>query len=491
MKRQIAKGAAWMILLRLADRTLGLISTLVLARLLLPADFGVVAMAMSFIALIELASAFSFEIALIQRADPTRAHFDTAWTLNLGFALLCAALIALAAPLASRFYSEPRLTAVMLVLAAGWAMQGFENIGIVNFRRRMEFSREFAFMFGKRIVAFFVTLALAYAWQSYWALIAGQLTMRMTGVGLSYAMEAYRPRLSLAARADLFSFSGWLLVTNVLGFGLGRLPHFVVGRTDGSAALGLFTIASEFARLPSTELSAPINRAVLPGLSRLTGDIGSLRRVFSEVMGMTVAVTLPASIGLAIIATLLVEVLLGARWLAAAPLMAVLALAGAVEVVSANNGVAYLALGNARLVAALSATKLIVMVSLALLLVPRFGVTGMAYAELGSAAIVAGISFAVLRRALVIPLRVLGATLWRPVVASAAMGVALLAALQPVHAFGAAPAGVLKLVLTLLLGAGTYTVCLFTLWFLSGRPDGAEATLLGHARRQLAKLRPA
>ena len=78
MKREIATGAAWMIFMRLCDRVLGLVSTLVLARLLLPSDFGLVAMAMSFIALIELAGAFSFEVALIQRAELTRAHYDTA-----------------------------------------------------------------------------------------------------------------------------------------------------------------------------------------------------------------------------------------------------------------------------------------------------------------------------------------------------------------------------------------------------------------------------
>src|ERR1044071_6378743 len=129
-----------MIFMRICDRSLGLISTLVLARLLLPSDFGLVAMAMSFIALIELAGAFSFEVTLIQRVDPTRDHYDTAWTLNLGFALVCAAITALMGPVAAAFYKEPRLALLMGVLAIGWAMSGFENIGIVNFRREMNFA---------------------------------------------------------------------------------------------------------------------------------------------------------------------------------------------------------------------------------------------------------------------------------------------------------------------------------------------------------------
>src|SRR5690349_8288264 len=116
MRADMARGAAWMVLFRLFDRSVGIVSTAVLARLLVPADFGLVAMAMSVIAIIELATAFSFEVALIQKADPGREHYDTAWTLNIlmaaGAALLTAAL---AAPAAS-MYGDQRLVAVMLCI---------------------------------------------------------------------------------------------------------------------------------------------------------------------------------------------------------------------------------------------------------------------------------------------------------------------------------------------------------------------------------------
>src|SRR5262249_27643518 len=149
--RGIASGAAWMVLFRLLDRSVGVVSTLVLARLLVPEDFGVVAMAMSIISLVELATAFSFEIALIQKPDPRRVHFDTAWTLNIVVAF-CGGVVtaALAAP-AAQFYQEPRLTLVMLAIAAGWTVSGFENVGTVEFRRSMNFQREFLFFGYKRL----------------------------------------------------------------------------------------------------------------------------------------------------------------------------------------------------------------------------------------------------------------------------------------------------------------------------------------------------
>ena len=106
MRAQIARGAAWMVSYRLFDRSVGIVSTTILARLLIPADFGLVAMAMSVIAIIEMATMLSFELALIQKADPEREHFDTAWTLNILIALGGAVLTtALAYPAAS-FYGD-------------------------------------------------------------------------------------------------------------------------------------------------------------------------------------------------------------------------------------------------------------------------------------------------------------------------------------------------------------------------------------------------
>jgi lipopolysaccharide exporter len=446
-------------------------------------------MAMSFIALIELAGAFSFEIAIIQRANPTREHYDTAWTLNLLFSLLCATLTVAAAPLASHFYAEPRLTSVMFVLAAGWVVQGFENIGVVNFRRRMDFSREFAFMFRKRLVGVVVTLALAFTFRSFWALIAGQLAMRLTGVVLSYWMEPYRPRLSLAARSDLFAFSGWVLVTNVMAFGLARLPHFLIGRAAGPGALGMYTIATEFARLPSTELSAPINRAVFPGLARVAGDREALSRLFTEVMGVTVALTLPASIGLALVAVPLVEVILGSQWTGTAPLIAVLAISGAIEVIAANNGVAYLSMGNARVGATLTAVKLGAMLLLSFMLVPRWGVMGMALSELGASAFVVVLSCAVLVRMLRLPARRLHSVVWRPLVASAVMG-GCLVGMVGLPFTGESASGSPQLLLgSICAGATSYGVVLFTLWWLAGRPGGAEAHSLQRVRMLVATLR--
>ena len=137
----MASGAAWMILVRLLDRSIGLVSTLILARLLVPADFGLVAMATAIGALLDILGGFSFDMALIQNPGAKRSHYDTVWTFNVLFGAFCAvAFIAIAAP-AARFYNEGKLENVMYVLAIGYLLNGFSNIGTVDFRKELEFER--------------------------------------------------------------------------------------------------------------------------------------------------------------------------------------------------------------------------------------------------------------------------------------------------------------------------------------------------------------
>lgn len=490
MGQTVAAAAVWMVGYRFFDRAVGLVSTMVLARLLVPDDFGLVMMAMSFIALIELAGAFSFELPLIQRQNPTKAHFDTAWTLNLLFACLCAAITAGMAPIAASFYDEPRLVAVMLALAGGWAVQGLENIGTVNFRRKMNFKLEFKFLATKRVVGFAVTMVLALTYGGYWSLVVGAIAGRVAGALLSYLMSDFRPRLSLQARRDLFDVSGWLFLSNVLSFALSRGTHFVVGRTHGAAALGTYALAGEFARLPSTELSAPINRALFPGLSRVGDDPSAWAKLYLQAFGATMTIALPASVGLALLSDLFVAAILGPKWTAAGQIMTVLALAGTIETISANAGIAYLSLGRPRIIAALGGLKLILLVAAAIALVPAFGILGMALAELtaaGFAVVAAVVVFVQISR--IAPAQLL-LSFWRAGVATSLMTCVIWPAKSLIREVGFKDGSALiELIALTTLGAVVYLISMIILWAAARYPDGIERRVTEYLAVNLAKFR--
>lgn len=477
MRKEMARGAAWMVAFRLFDRSIGIISTAVLARLLVPADFGLVAMAMSVIAVIELATAFSFEVALIQKADPSREHYDSAWTLNILMALGGALVTAALALPAAGWYGDPRLVAVMLAISGGWLFAGFENPGTANFRRRMDFSSEFRFMATKRVVTFAVTMIAAVTLRSYWALVIGMITGRVAGVALSYAMEPFRPRPSLARARELMSFSGWLLANNVVGVALSRLPHFAVGRLHGAQALGAYTVGSEIAQLAHTELVAPINRAMFPGYARLVADPDAFRRVCVDATAAILMVVLPVSFAVAVFAQPIVRILLGEQWASTVPLIQVLAFAGAVTAVTSNNGAAYIALGRPHLLTLILATRLAVFVGVAWAYAVGRDLVAVAYTELAAALASLLVSLPLLLRVVKIRAADYLACLWRPAFASTAAAGLVYLLTGPAQPGLSVLESMLRLAAGLPVGALAYVGALWGLWRMSGRPESVEAQL--------------
>ncbi len=151
--RRLMSGSVWMIAMRWSMRLLGLVSTAILARLLTPEDFGLVAMSAFAVGFIEVFSQLGVELVLIRHPNPQRRHYDTAWTFNLLTGLILGGLMVLVAPLAAAYFEEPRVEQVLWVLAAAPLVKGAVNIGIVDFRRDLRFAKDFQYHFITRIAA--------------------------------------------------------------------------------------------------------------------------------------------------------------------------------------------------------------------------------------------------------------------------------------------------------------------------------------------------
>ncbi len=263
--RRVTTAAAWMVAFRWVDRLIGMLSVAILARLLAPEDFGIVGYAMLVIGILELFMGLATDVELIRHARVDRSYYNAAWTMNVLRGLVIATvLLALVQP-AAEFFDEPRLGAIMLSFAAIPLIQGLENVGIVEFRKRLEFDREFRFLLTSRIVGTVVTIGLAFALRTYWALVAGTILRTAFRVALSYRVHPFRPRFEVARVPEIFRFSRWMMILNLAG-GLGeRLPGLVIGRELGSSALAYFNMGKEIASLSTTEVRAPIRRALYPG----------------------------------------------------------------------------------------------------------------------------------------------------------------------------------------------------------------------------------
>jgi lipopolysaccharide exporter len=487
----MAKGAAWMVLFKMLERGIGLCSIVVLARLLIPADFGLVALATAVIAVLELLGAFSFDIALIQRPDADRTFYDTAWSFNIVVGIsACILLVALAMPTAN-FYGDPRLANVIYVLALAPLLSSVENIGVVVYRKNMEFQKDFAFLLSKKLLSVTVTLLLALTLRNYWALVVGILTGRFAGSVLSYVVNDYRPRFTLQRRKELMNFSGWLLFNNISGFVSYRIGDFIIGKTAGPAALGVYSVASEIANMPTTELVAPINRAVFPAYAKMNADQAALQEGYLRVAGVIALMTVPAALGIAATGDVLIPLIFGAKWQAAVPLVKVLAFFGLIQALQNNVGSVYYALGKPKLNTYVSVSYNVLMVPTLIVFSIKWGNLGATYALLCAAGLMMPINFGVVLNLLQLKTINLLAVLWRPVFSGITMLAAVLFTLHELVLHAPTLAAPLVLTTLILVGFVTYSGLLYLLWVVSGKPVGAELTILNQIAQRLQKLRRA
>jgi O-antigen/teichoic acid export membrane protein len=491
-----ARGAFWVVAWRMMTRLLGLGSTLVLVRLLAPEDFGLIALATSFAVALEACLAIGVEDQIVRAKAPSRAMYDTGFTLNLLRGLLVGVIVALVAAPAARFFDDARLEPVLLALAVSAVLSGLANIGVADFRRNLRFEKEFALNLYPRLAGVVVTVGLAFLVRSHWALVAGIFVNRLGVVGMGYAMHPFRPRLTLSAWRDLAGVSAWSWALSFSAMVKDRSESLVIGRLLGPTSVGHYAVGVEVATLPSTELVEPICRACMPGFaaSRRTDEEGG-RDNYLRIMALLALLTLPAGIGVSAVAGPVVALGFGQNWLEAVPVVMVLGLASTLVLFGNVSGAMLNAHQRLGTLLGITLAAGALRIGLLVLLIPIHGLAGAALAVgasmLAEHAVLVGRALALLRMN---PLRLLE-RLWRPALASAAMAALLW---QSGLGWAAPPAGAGPAIRLLLagmgVGAASYAAALFTLWVLSGRPNGAEADLLGLLRRlagRLTVLRPA
>ncbi|MCQ8103098.1 lipopolysaccharide biosynthesis protein [Methylomonas sp. SURF-2] len=475
---KMAKGAAWMVAFKMIERSIGLLSTIILARLLEPDDFGLVAMATAFLGLLLLLTSFSFDVALIQKQEPDRALYDTAWTFNVIFGALLAIILAVAAGPLVGFYNEPRLEDILYILAFGTFLGGFGNIGPVAFRKDLQFHKEFYFLLGKKISGFIVCMILAFSMRNYWALVFGTFASTIAELALSYAVHSYRPRFCLKGRKELFGYSMWLFINNTIFFTYHRMADFIISKTLGSHTLGVYTVAYELSNLPTTELVAPINRAVFPGYSKLANNPDDIRHGFLSVLGMIALCAIPAGLGIALVADVLVPVVLGNKWLESVPLIQMLAMSGVFVALQTNTGSLYMAIGKPSYLTMISLFHVfVVFIPLFLYLMELNGVFGVTQAYLFSNIIIWPINFFVVSSVIKLKWRSIFFVLWRPIIGCFVMTAVLRSDWISMFS-GLLELDWLCLVFKVFIGVVVYSFTVLLCWFVFRKPEGAEKTIV-------------
>ena len=479
----ISSGAIVMILMRWTDRLIGIASTLILARLLVPDDFGIVAMASLVVGFAEVIFDLGVNVALIQKKSPNQSFYNTAWTLRIMQSLCVVTFLFLMAPFAADYYNDERVTNAIRIMALSMFIMSFENIGIVNFQKELNFAADAKFTLSKRLAAFFVAIILTLIFKNYWGMILGALCGRLFSTILSYFVHPMRPWFSLTYFKDIFSISQWVLVKNISQYLDGNLHIILVGGISKTNITGGYTLASEISDVPSNDLLAPINRVLFPAFARVKDNRTELTKLLLMAQSIQVMVTFPACVGLLFTARELVPVALGEKWLFIVPFIQILALSNVIQSISSSANYVLVAIGQIRLLSITSWLQIIIFSLITLLSKSQLDAVLIAKVRFLSIALTFTLSYYILTRYVptISIFRMLKGII-RPALGCSAMIAALLA----IENAMLLPAP-LMFAVKVAVGIMVYSAVIWILWCISGRPYGAERYLIEKIGRSTLK----
>jgi lipopolysaccharide exporter len=494
LRARVFAGSMWLIILRIASRVLTFSGTIILARLLVPEDFGLVALAAVSLALIEAFTTLDLKTILIRDVRSGRPEYDTAWTLQIIRGTLIAGAIVAAGPAIAGFFDEPRLIQILPLVALALFANGFHNIGMVDLEKQFQFQRIVFKESLTRVIMVLVQIVLAVVWRNYWALVAGIVVQSLVAVALSYAISPYRPRLSLARFGAIFGFGKWLTASSIVYFLRDQCDALVIGRMLTPDVLGTYVVGRNLVQMPANELVMPVGRVMFPAYAEISGNPEALRRAMLMMLAALFALAAPACAGIGLVSEPLVLGLFGERWLPAADIMPILAMGAIITLIASVLTQILVVVGRPDYNVYTQLAALAVYIPALIVGIAMAEAVGAAAARSVTAVVAFLIVFLVVSRVMSLRLHDVLAVLWRPSAALAAMVLAV----SWVHAagglFGIAVGPIGLLAQLVAVGGLSYAAVLMALWLAQGRPAGAEEYLIemmsrAAAHRRLAFLR--
>jgi O-antigen/teichoic acid export membrane protein len=467
-------------------RLLGLLNTVVMARILMPSEYGIVAMATVVVGLVQAFLDFGAGTALLRKASLDRDDIDSAWTLRVLQGLAICIVISVAAPFASHYFSEPRVSAVLWTLGVGLAVSSAANIGLVLAQKNFNFAVEFKVLMISNLVRVAVTIALGLMLRDYRALVIGIVVTHVCSTLLSYAFHSYRPRWNTRKIGEMWAVTKWLMVSGIGSFTLRRGDELVAGRiVDSPGEFGLYSVGADLGQMPTSELGPAMLRALLPLLSSMTGTVQQINAAVVKAACAVSTVTLALGLGLAALAEPFTLLVLGPNWTHAWIYVAGFAVIGTLQSMPGAVTTLLVMRGHTKQQSMTVWIEFCSFALVAIVLVPHQSLIGLLWARAIGSAIGCSTAFLFARQLCQLRLRALAVGLARPVMGALLMyGTVRWACVQvqgPAWQVG----------LGVLVGALVYALWCLVSWYAVGRPDGLESMLLEQVSKRLTRPRSA
>lgn len=402
ISKKATRSAGWNYLAFGSTKFLTLITLSILARLLPPEDFGLVALATLTMEYLSVISDLGFGAAVIQRKEgDIKKAASIAFTVNLAANITVTLFIFLTAPLAADFFREPQVTPILRWLSLTFMFRAAGSIHNVLLERELKFKKKIVPELGSSIIKSLISIGLAFGGFGVWALVIGQLVgVAATSILLWYLVP-WRPSLTwnTGIAKELFSFGFSIMGTNTLSAWEDNFDYLIIGRIFDATALGVYTIAY---RLPETLIlntMVVLTAVLFPAFSALQDDKEALKRGLLTTIRYLQLLITPLCLGMVIAADPLIRVAFGEQWTEAIPILRVISLYTLIISISFHAGDAYKAIGRPDILLKLS----IPMVPLrlgALWIGAQYSILGVAYAHLMVEIVSAFIHLIIIRKML-------------------------------------------------------------------------------------------
>ena len=421
--RRIVRGSALSYCSLLLAKLVAFGSTLILVRLLVPRDFGLVGYALVVLGFLDVVKDLGVTAALIYRQDIPDEDAGEAFVLAVAMALVLFAACWILAPVAATFFHDGRITLITRVLGLTLVLDALGGVHAALLQRRMRFGR---FVIPDLIQSFTkasVAIGTALVGAGYWCLVWGQLA-GVTASTISYwGLFPWRPRLKVrwASARPLLGYGLQIVLVDILGAFILTIDNLIVGRLLGTTALGLYALAFTIPQMLTIGLAVAVSTAVFPAFASIQRDRPALQRQYLSVQHYTAMVLLPVGVGLFSVAPALVHALYRPAWWPMIPAMQLLAIFAALQGLVWSAGDTYKAVGRPDILWKIGLAQMPVLVAAVVIGAELDGIVGVAVARISVVIPVTLVSLWWVRRVLGIHARAIMEALRVPFIAAGAM----------------------------------------------------------------------
>lgn len=343
LKNKIISGSFWTVFSNIASQLVTFSVTVVLARLLTPGDFGVVAISSVFVGVIILFQDLGMGAALIQRQNIDEDYLSTSFTVSLLAGVLLASLLAVSSPFIADFYNEKILRDILLVSSVGFILSPFTSIHTTMLSKRLEFRKLSLINLGNHSLSGLISVILAFMGYGVWSMVLGKILSQPIFIPAVWAIVRWVPRPRIIKRCfyDLFGYSSNLLGFNLMNFFARNLDNLIIGKYLGAGPLGYYSVAYNLMLKPLQLISWSMGKVLFPVFSTIQDDLERTRSVYLKVLRSISLITFPMMTGLFMVAEEFILSVYGTRWEPAVLPLKLLCIVGAIQSIGTVGGIIY------------------------------------------------------------------------------------------------------------------------------------------------------